>query len=99
MRRLATLYGLENHEPRPDKPNWPDTELLLNYIIRERGIEPLLIGSEENFIRNKDENIDHCRSLTGALLYNPEHYEKALAWAEEAMTEAHERISAWRKAI
>lgn len=95
MRRLAALYGLENHEPRPDKPNWPDTELLLNYIIREHKIEPLLIGHEENFIRNKDDNIDHCRSLTGALLYNPEHYQKALAWAEEAMTEARQRINAW----
>ncbi len=99
MRRLATLYGLENHEPRPDKPNWPDTELLLNYIVRDHGIEPKIIGHEENFIRNKDENIDHCRSLTGALLYNPAHYEKALAWAEQAMTEAQERIEAWKRAV
>lgn len=99
MRRLATLYGIENHEPRPDRPNWPDTELLLNYIIREHGIEPLLIGSEENFIRNKDENIDHCRSLTGAMLYNPEHYQKARTWAEEAMAEAKQRIHQWKEQL
>lgn len=98
MRRLATIYGLENHEPRPDRPNWPDTELLLNYLVRDNGIEPLLIGHEENFIRNLDENIDHCRSLTGALLYNPAHYKKARAWAEDAMAEAKSRIEQWRLA-
>ncbi len=96
MRRLATRYGMESHEPSHDRPNWPDTELLLNYIVREHGIEPVLIGHEENFIRNKDENIDHCRSLTGAMLYNPEHYEKARRWADEAMAEARIRIEHWR---
>jgi hypothetical protein len=99
MRRLATLYGLENHEPCHDRPNWPDTELLLNYIVREQGIEPVLIGHEENFIRNKDENIDHCRSLTGAMLYNPEHYEKARRWADEAMEEARQRITHWSQLL
>lgn len=96
MRRLATRFGIASHEPRADRPNWPDTELLLNYLVREHGITPYLIGHEENFVRTKDDNIDHCRSLTGALLYNPAHYELARQWAIEAMNEARERIQLWR---
>jgi len=96
MRRLATLFGIENYEPHHDRPNWPDTELLLNYLLRDNGIVPHLIGHEENFVRNKDDNIDHCRTLTAGLLYNPDHYLKAKQWAEQAMAEAHERIQRWR---
>jgi hypothetical protein len=95
MRRLVRAYDIETHEPHPDRPNWPDTELLINYIVRERGIVPHLIGHEENFARNRDDNIDHCRTLTGSLLYNPAHYEKARKWTEEAMEEARARIAAW----
>jgi len=97
MRRLARIFGIESHVPDPRRPNWPDTELLLNYICREHQITPHLIGHEENFVRNLDENIDHCRSLTGGLLYNQPHYEKARRWADDAMAEAHERIAAWRE--
>ena len=98
MRRLVRMFDIETHEPHPERPNWPDTELLVNYLVRQAGYEPHLIGHEENFVRNRDENIDHCRTLTGGLLYNRAHYEKAKAWMEEAMQEASERITAWRTA-
>lgn len=95
MRRLARLFNVEDHTPDPRRPSWPDTELLLNYLVRERGITPYLIGHEENSVRNKDENIDHCRSLTSGLLYNPAYYERARRWAEAAVDEARQRITQW----
>ena len=87
LRRLSRKFGVVNYEPDPMRPNWPDTELLLNYLLRENGITPHLIGHEDNHVRNKDENIDHCRSLTSGLLYNETYYRIARSWAEEAMTE------------
>lgn len=96
MRRLAVKFGIHSHEPSPDRPNWPDTELLLNYLLREHGITAHLTGHEENFARNRDEYIDHCRSLTAGLLYSQEHYEKARKWADDAMREARDRIDEWR---
>ncbi len=95
LRRLATLFGMEDHSPNPDRPNWPDTELLLNYLLRDNDIVPFLIGKEENFSRNKDENIDHCRTLTSGLLYNKEYYKKALSWVDDAMGQARERLKNW----
>lgn len=95
MRRLVTLFDIDSHEPSWERPNWPDTELLLNYLVRQNDITPHLIGHEENFVRHLDENIDHCRTLTGAMLYNAEHYAKASAWADDAMREAQARIKLW----
>jgi glycosyltransferase involved in cell wall biosynthesis len=95
LRRLARQHGIENHEPSSVRPNWPDTELLLNYTLRKHGIAPYLTGTEENFARNRDEYIDHCRSLTASFLYNREYYEKARAWAEDAMNDARIRIANW----
>lgn len=99
MRRLARLFGVTDHAPDPRRPSWPDTELLLNYLVRERGIRPHLIGGEENSLRTRDDNIDHCRSLTSGLLYNPAHYAQARSWAREAMAEARQRIVEWQQEI
>ena len=96
LRRLARVFGVVNYAPDPNRPNWPDTELLLNYLLRENGITPHLIGHEENHVRNVDENIDHCRSLTAGLLYNATYFQKAKRWAAAAMTEARERIEQWK---
>ena len=45
LRRLCTKFGIQDQRPDPLKPNWPDTELLGNYILREQGIKPCLIGT------------------------------------------------------
>lgn len=95
LRRLASIFGIEDHSPDPTRPNWPDTELLLNYILRDNGVEPFLIGKEENFVRNKDDNIDHCRTLTGGLLYSRDYYRKALTWVDDALSQAQERLKNW----
>lgn len=96
LRRLARRHGLENYKPDPMRPNWPDTELLLNYTLREHDIVPYLTGTEENHVRNTDTYIDHCRSLTAGLLYNRQYYEKAKSWADDAVRAAQERIHEWR---
>ena len=95
LRRLGRLFNIEDHSPDPTRPNWPDTELLLNYLLRDNQIEPFLMGKEENFTRNKDENIDHCRTLTGGLLYSREYYTKAMGWLEDALGQARERLKNW----
>lgn len=97
LRRLASLYDLPNYKPNPMRPGWPDTEILGNVILRQNNIPTKIIGKENNFQRNKDENIDHCRSITSGLLYSPEYYEKARLWYEEAKKEAISRIKLWQK--
>lgn len=96
MRRLASLYDLENQEPDPERPNWPDTEILGNIILRQHGIRTKIIGSEKNFQRNIDENIDHSRSISLGMLYSPGYFATASEWFEEAKKEAKERIEEWR---
>jgi hypothetical protein len=96
MRRLASMYNLNNHKPNPMMPNWPDTEILGNIILRKNNIPTKIIGKELNFQRNVDENIDHCRSITSGMLYSPEYYDKAKIWYESAKKEAIERINSWK---
>lgn len=99
MRRLASMYGLESHEPSPDRPNWPDTEILGNMILRQHEIKTKIIGAESNFQRNTDENIDHCRSMSLGMLYSKAYYDKAEIWIKQAMDEARERTNAWKSQI
>lgn len=97
LRKLANIYDIKNYKPNPLTPGFPDTEILGNYQLRYYKVEPLLIGSEDNFCRHKDDNIDHCRSITSGKLYSPPYYNKALGWIEEAKKEAFERIELWEK--
>lgn len=97
MRRLASMCGLENQEAHPDRPNWPDTEILGNIILRENGVPTKIIGTERNFQRNKDDNIDHARSISLGVLYSPEYHRAASSWLAEAMDEASDRIREWSK--
>lgn len=95
MRRLANYYNIVDYRPNISRPQWPDTEILGNYILRTHKIEPLLIGSEENFERKIDNNIDHFRSFTSGKLYSPDYYEKAKGWYEDAKTKALKRLEDW----
>jgi glycosyltransferase involved in cell wall biosynthesis len=97
QRRLCNIVGLDDYRPNPQRPNWPDTELLGNYLLRMAGIVPFLIGEERNFVRHVDENLDHCRSLTSARLYSPEYLKTATKWTQIAIQEARERIEQWKK--
>lgn len=95
LRRLCNRYGIVDYKPDPNKPNWPDTEILGNYILREKGITPHLVGKEGNQCRTLDENIDHFRSYGAAKMYSPDYYPKVLDWYHMAKKEALERIEKW----
>jgi hypothetical protein len=95
MRRLASIYGLTSHEPDPERPNWPDTEILGNLILRQHDIPTKIVGGEQNFQRNRDHNIDHCRSMSLGMLYSPSYNSTASKWCEEAKKEAIKRINDW----
>lgn len=96
LRKLCHMYNIKDYKPSPLRPNWPDTEILGNYILRYQKIKPHLIGHEKNFSRQVDENIDHIRSYTSGKLYSPEYYQKAKEWFDDARKEALERIATWR---
>lgn len=96
LRRLCNMYNICDYKPSPLRPNWPDTEILGNYILRKNDIKPHLIGHDQNFSRQSDENIDHIRSYTSGKLYSPIYYNKAKEWFESAKEEAIARIKKWR---
>jgi len=99
LRKLCNRFNVVDYSPDPMKPNWPDTEILGNYVLRENNIKPLLIGKEENQVRTLDENIDHFRSYTAAKMYSPKYFEKTKEWFEDAKTEAIKRIIEWKSLI
>lgn len=68
LRRLCNEFGITDYKPEPIRPNWPDTEILGNYIFRKNNITPYLIGKEQNQHRTLDENIDHFRGSAGLRL-------------------------------
>ena len=97
LRRLCNIFNIKDSKPDPTRPCWPDTELLGNYILRSNKIEPFLIGTEENFKRTIDKNIDHFRSFTSGKLYSRSYYKLCSIWYEEAKNQALERIEEWKK--
>lgn len=97
LRRLCNQYGLVDYSPTPSRPNWPDTEILGNYLLRKHGIQPHLIGEEDNNERTLDDNIDHVRSFTSLKLYGGLNYKKACEiFNKKAKVEALERIKSWK---
>ena len=76
---------------------WPDTEVGFNRGLAAAGIKPVFVGSDTNFERQTDANLDHVRSFPGAQLYDPAYFRKAQGWMIAAMNEARERIAAWRR--
>lgn len=96
LRRLCNEYGIVDYKPDPMRPNWPDTEILGNYILRKNGINPYLVGKEDNQCRTLDENIDHFRSYTAGKMYSPPYFQKVSKWYESAVLEATKRIELWK---
>ncbi len=81
-----------------EQPNWPDTELAMNYGFRDAEVTPLLIGSEENYQRNNNDDFDHVRSLPSLRLHADKkspNLRRAEGWMESALAEAQERIREW----
>jgi len=95
LRKLCNKFEIVDYSPDPMKPNWPDTEILGNYILRENNIKPHLIGKEDNQVRTLDDNIDHFRSYTAAKMYSPGYFKTTKSWFEDARIQALERIKDW----
>lgn len=74
-----------------------DTEYGFCRQLRRAGVYPKLLGVEENYTRNKNEDFDHIRSLISARLYSSAHEEKAQEWLADCVKEAKERIHEWKK--
>ncbi len=96
LRRLCHEYDIVNYKPDPMRPNWPDTEILGNYILRKYKINCKIIGHEENQQRTNDENIDHFRSYTSGKMYSPIYFKKTKEWFDDAVKNAQERIEEWK---
>lgn len=95
QRRICDYYDVE-WSPDGSRPNWPDTEVGFNVLIREAGITAKIIGTEENFKRNQNRDFDHCRTATGSMLYSPEYWKMCQGWLESAQAEASSRITRWK---
>ena len=103
LRRLINNYPhpdgkLAAHEINPaTSPNWPDTELLINYQCRESGIEPRIVGREKNATRTTDTMIDHCRSWASAQLYSSasQYATTSNGWLRDGIDKAKQRILEW----
>ena len=95
LRKLCNEYNIVNYKPDPMRPNWPDTEILGNYILRKNNIKTKIIGHEENQQRTNDDYIDHFRSYTSGKMYSPPYFQKTKLWFEDAMEKALTRINEW----
>lgn len=94
LRRLCTLRDVPHH-PNILGANWPDTEILLNYLLWDHGYQADLIGTERNHARNTDARIDHVRSVTAGRLYSPAYAAQAEQWLAGAMNDARTRLHTW----
>lgn len=95
LRRLCNRYGIVDYKPDPNKPNWPDTEILGNYILKDNNIKPHIVAPEGNQCRTLDENIDHFRSYSAAKMYSPDYFQQVSEWYFSAKKQALERIEKW----
>lgn len=77
-----------------------DTEVYFNYELKRVGITPEFLGTEENFARNIDHNIDHVRSGASRRIYHWLGHEswqvQADEWMRMATAEAKQRAAHWR---
>jgi hypothetical protein len=72
-----------------------DTEIPFNLHAQVKGIKPVLMGDDRNFVRDTNRDFDHFRSLISSALYSKDHFEKASQWMEQAIMEGKKRIAEW----
>lgn len=96
LRRAATLSGIPGaHRHHGPLGQFMDTETCMALVLKNAGIESLVIGSEENFQTTVHPLIRHVRTLTGSRLYCPAHKAKAEADLAEALAEAAFNLDLW----
>ena len=102
MRRIGAAWSIQRAcemlgIPADTRHGWPDTETGINLILREHGIEPVLIGTEKNGERTVDDNIDHVRSLSSIRIYGDLGHRSK--WLDSALSDARERIREWTSIV
>jgi len=96
LRRAAAILG-QGRPANDTHALWQvDTEAAINAVFAQRAAHTAFIGFEENWVRTRDDFIDHPRSLACTRLYFPAQYDKQRALADDAIREATERIRQWR---
>ncbi len=105
IRAFGLNWNLQNYCERFKKrlsnscfgTNCPDTETEFNYLLLKNGLQPLMLGAEENRVRNVNDWFDHPRSHTSAILYDS-HYVKVVSKdMDNAIADAKERLESWKK--
>lgn len=97
-RRIGSQTGMVPF----DRDFW-DTEYSFNWHLRRKGITPERVAGESNFARNRDENIDHVRSMGVKAIYDHagggDHQWRAKReeWLSEALAEARARAVEWAR--
>ena len=89
-RGFSQFSGI-NREERTDT----DTEIPFNMHLRAVGITPVILGKDKNWVRDKNEDFDHCRSFTSSALYSAGHFSQASEWIRQAMEDANQRAKEW----
>jgi len=95
LRRCRHLLHRSHHHQHHSPDPAIDTEASVNAAYLNAGAKIAFVGTEQNYERTLDANIDHCRSLVCSSLYSPPHHERAHAWATDAMRLAQRRIRDW----
>ena len=90
LRDSGIRYGFRQGEM------WTDTEIEFGDTLKSKGIHPLILGVELNYVRQIDDRIDHCRSTTSLSMGNGLPTGKGEDIIE-AMKEAVARAEDWKK--
>jgi glycosyltransferase involved in cell wall biosynthesis len=103
IRRLGITWSLDRGYAEYDlnraEKTDTDTEVPFNLHLRKAGIKPLLLGHDQNYIRDKDNgDFDHCRSHKSSELYSPGYFETAQGWIESGIDDAQQRAKDWHNA-
>lgn len=99
--RWYDTHGLPSHPTI----GWPDTETTFGECVRLAGIVPYIVGpdtcpgagTEGNYRRDTDVNIDHVRSYSSAVVYGGGYMQTVAPWMSAAMSEAMDRVRQWRR--
>ncbi len=78
-----------------DERSDTDTEIPFNMHLRAAGITPILLGNDNNWVRDRNADFDHCRSFTSSSLYSEAHFDQAKEWIAAAMVDATQRAKEW----
>lgn len=96
LRRAAYIHARARSENYREQIPMVDTEATINELLLRSGVPTAFIGKEQNFVRTKDDFIDHPRSVICTKLYHPDRYPGRRRDCNLALAEAKLRILRWQ---